>query len=102
MLQLGGYVEQSSLDLNRALMLDGNALAGRLQELFGAEMTASPAECAHCGAAGPLGALLAFVQAPGLVVSCPACEGVMLRIVETPAAVYLDARGVVCLRLARI
>ena len=37
-------------DLNRALMLDGNAVAGLLREVFALEMTASPTKCAHCGA----------------------------------------------------
>jgi hypothetical protein len=32
---------------------------------------------------------------------CPACEQVILRIVQTPQAIYLDARGAVYLRLAR-
>ena len=87
-------------DLNRALMLDGNAAAGQLQAMFGFEMTANAAECAGCGHTAEMGALLAFTHAPGLVLRCPACEGVMLRVVETPAATYLDARGMVYLRIA--
>ena len=46
-------------DINRALMLDANAAGGLLYEIFAAEMTASPAECAHCGRQGPIGSLLA-------------------------------------------
>jgi hypothetical protein len=88
-------------DLNRALMLDGNAVAGLLREVFALEMTASPTKCAHCGAVGALGTLLAFTQAPGVVLRCPACEQVMLRIVETPDAIYLEARGAAYLRLER-
>ena len=48
-------------DINRELMLDANAAAGLLEEIFGAEMTASPTECAHCGKEGEIGTLLAFV-----------------------------------------
>ena len=88
-------------DLNRALMLDGNAVAGLLREVFALEMTASPTKCAHCGAVGALGTLLAFTQAPGVVLRCPACEQVMLRIVETADAIYLEARGAAYLRLER-
>ncbi len=91
--------EQS--DINHELMLDGNAVAGMLQDIFGLEMTASPTECAHCGNVGDVGTLLAFTQGPGAVLRCPACENVMLRIVETPDAVYLDVRGAVYLRLQR-
>ena len=88
-------------DLNRALMLDGNAVAGLLREVFALEMTASPTKCAHCGTVGALGTLLAFTQAPGVVLRCPGCEQVMLRIVETPEAIYLEARGAAYLRLER-
>ncbi|HBY98483.1 MAG TPA: hypothetical protein DEP84_31830 [Chloroflexi bacterium] len=87
--------------MNRVLMLDGNAVAGLLYEIFTVEMTASPTECAHCGHEGEMGALLAFTDAPGVVLRCPACESVVMRIVETPNAIYLDARGAVYLRLAR-
>jgi hypothetical protein len=82
-------------------MLDGNAVAGLLEDIFGTEMTASPTICAHCGRSGELGTLLAFVRTPGVVLRCPGCEQVMLRIVETPEAIYLDARGTVYLRIRR-
>ena len=88
-------------DMNRELMLDANAIAGVLYEIFGVEMTASPTECAHCGNEGEIGTLLAFTQGPGIVLRCSTCENVVLRIVRTPEAVYLDARGAVFLRLAR-
>jgi hypothetical protein len=88
-------------DINRELMLDANATAGLLFEIFGVEMTASPTECAHCGNEGELGALLAFTQGPGVVLRCSACEQVVLRIVQTPDEILLDARGAVYLRLSR-
>lgn len=87
--------------MDRALMLDGNAAAGMLQEIFSLEMTASPTECAHCGNQGELGGLLAFTQSPGIVLRCPACMNTVLRLVETPQAFFLDARGAVYLRLNR-
>jgi hypothetical protein len=88
-------------DINRELMLDANAAAGLLQEIFGAEMTASPTECAHCGNQAEVGTLWAFTQGPGIVLRCSGCENVVIRIVQTPEAIYLDARGAVYLRLAR-
>ena len=88
-------------DINHELMLDANAAAGLLFEIFGTEMTASPTECAHCGNQDEIGALLAFTQGPGIVLRCSVCENVVLRIVQTPDAIYLDARGAVYLRLAR-
>ena len=88
-------------DINRELMLDANATAGLLYEIFGAEMTASPTECAHCGKEGEIGTLLAFTKGPGIVLRCSWCENVVIRIVQTPEAIYLDARGAVYLKLAR-
>jgi hypothetical protein len=88
-------------DINRAMMLDGNAVAGLLEEIFSCEMTTSLTECAFCGKEGEMGTLLAFTQSPGVVLRCPACENILVRIVQTPTAVYLDARGVVYLRLQR-
>ena len=90
-----------TMDMNRELMLDANAVAGVLEDVFGVEMTAAPTECASCGNEGQVGTLLAFSQGPGIVLRCPACENVVLRIVQAPDAIYLDARGAVYLRLAR-
>ncbi len=87
------------MDLNGELMLDGNAVAGLLDSLFGGEMTTTGAECAHCGNRAALGALLAVTQAPGIILRCPACAQVVLRIVKTPTATYLDVRGATYLRL---
>ena len=92
---------EETTDINRELMLDANATAGILQEIFGTEMTASPTECANCGNEAEVGTLLAFTQGPGIVLRCSACENVVIRITQTPDAVYLDARGAVYLRLAR-
>jgi hypothetical protein len=86
-------------DINHELMLDANATAGLLFDIFGVEMTASPTECANCGNEGEIGALLAFTQGPGVILRCSACENIVLRIVQTPKAIYLDARGAVYLRL---
>jgi Family of unknown function (DUF6510) len=40
------------------LMLDGNAVAGLLQEVFAVEMTTAVGTCARCGAAGPVGRVI--------------------------------------------
>jgi hypothetical protein len=88
-------------EMDRELVLDANAAAGILREVFGTEMTAAPTECAHCGNKGAVGSLLAYMQGPGIILRCSACEGVMLRIVQTPESTILDARGAVYLRLDR-
>lgn len=94
-------MQHDEMDTNTEMMLDGNALGGMMLNMFGVEMTASETECAHCGTANEMGALLVFNQAPGIIVRCPACSQVMVRMVQTPTAIYLDARGAVYLKIAR-
>ena len=85
----------------QALRLDAEAAAGILYDVFSAEMTSSPTECAHCGREGEVGTLLAFMQGPAMIFRCPACENVVLRVVRTSGAIYLDARGATYLCLRR-
>ncbi len=94
-------MDSTQTDMNRSLMLDGNAAAGILNEIFALEMTSNSIECAHCGREGEMGSLLAFTQAPGVVLRCPGCENIILRIVQSPEAIYLDLRGAVFIRLER-
>jgi hypothetical protein len=94
-------MEETPTDINQELMLDANAIAGLLQEVFGVEMTAAPTECAHCGNESDMGTLLAFTQGPGIVLRCSTCGQIMIRIVQSPDATFIDARGAVYLRLAR-
>ncbi len=90
------------IDENISLMLDGNAVAGLLHELFDVEMTIAPVECATCGHNGELGSLWAFVESPGYVLRCPACQNIVIRMTVTPNHIYLDARGAAYLRIPRI
>ncbi len=87
-------------DMNTALMLDGNAVAGELEQIFGRDMTMAVARCAGCARDAELGALMAFTRGPGVVLRCPACQQGIARIVETPSAIYLEARGAAFLRMA--
>ena len=84
---------------NADLKLDGNAAAGELREIFGAEMTVVRATCAACGAVREMGALSLYVHAPGTVFRCASCEAVLVRIVRTEERVWLDPSGVRCLEL---
>ncbi len=79
-------------------VLDGNALAGMLTAAFGVEMTEVPGRCTHCGVVTMIGELRAYVRAPGATLRCPACDEIVLRVVETIEATYVDARGAMYLR----
>ena len=92
---------EHEMDTTMQNMVDGNAAGGIFVEIFGAEMTATPTECAACGQEHQVGTLMVFTQAPGMVLRCPSCESIMVRIVQTPTAYYLDARGAAYLRITR-
>ena len=73
--------------------LDGNAISGILWELFGTEMTLATGVCGTCGAEEVVARLEVYVRAPGVVVRCPACGGVLMRIVRAPGRIWLDPSG---------
>ena len=81
--------------------LDANAVAGMLEQIFGADMTAADSVCAGCGRLGEIGTLLAYTNAPGVVLRCPACSTVMLRMVETPRGTLVEAKGLGYVRVTR-
>jgi hypothetical protein len=60
------------------LVVDGNAMGGVLREVFIHDMTAALVACGGCGAIEPLGAEPAYTHAPGLVLRCRQCNGVLL------------------------
>ena len=62
-----------------ALWLDGNAYAGLLEEVFAREMTRALRRCQSCGASNALGAHRAY-RGAGVVLRCPACGDLAMRI----------------------
>ncbi len=77
-----------------AMRLDGNSAGGALRDLFARDVTAAQATCAGCGAVHAVGALLAYGHAMGVILRCPGCEAVMLRLARTPGWLRVDASGV--------
>jgi hypothetical protein len=60
-----------------ARWLDGNALGGLLQELFGVEMTGATHTCQSCDTARPVAAHRVYLGA-GTVLRCPVCDQIAL------------------------
>jgi hypothetical protein len=79
---------------------DGNTLAGPLSEVFAVELTTAAGRCRSCGTTSQMATLRVYGPAPGFVGRCPHCEDVLLRLVRTPDAVWLDLSGVSALRIA--
>jgi hypothetical protein len=73
--------------------LDGNAIAGLLQDVFGNEMTTVASVCGHCGDRRPVGELVVYVRAPGTVVRCRTCASVLMVLVEVRGIVCVDLSG---------
>lgn len=73
--------------------LDGNAIAGLLADIFGAEMTAAACECARCGADGPVAETVVYLRAPGTVVRCRTCGSVMMVFATIRETTCVDLRG---------
>jgi Family of unknown function (DUF6510) len=85
-------------DFNDAL--DGNAIAGLLVEVFGAELTTATGECASCGARAPLAETEVYLRAPGTVVRCRACHSALMVLVTIRGTTCVDQRGLADLELA--
>ena len=78
---------------------DGNALAGPLQEIFAVDLTSAIGLCAHCGLTGPVATMRVYRHGPGLVARCPGCGEVMLRLVRSAHAAWLDLTGTTRLQI---
>jgi uncharacterized protein DUF6510 len=76
-----------------ATRLDGNAAAGFLSEVFVPDLTTARATCANCGTIRPLGALLVYAHGMGMVMRCPSCDAVVLRIARARTRLWFDLRG---------
>ena len=79
---------------------DGNTLAGPLSEVFAVEVTTAVGRCRGCGTRSELATFRVYGPDPGFVGRCPHCEDVLLRLVRTPDAVWLDFSGVSALRIS--
>jgi Zn finger protein HypA/HybF involved in hydrogenase expression len=81
------------------LMLDGNAVAGMLGEVFAVEMTTATMTCGSCGMAGAVGAMHVF-RGAGIVLRCPNCDNAMVKIVEGGTRIWMNFGGMQALEVA--
>jgi uncharacterized protein DUF6510 len=81
-----------------ALMLDGNAVAGLLQEVFAVEMTTAVGVCAACGASDELGAAHVF-RGAGVVLRCRWCDNALIKLVKTERGLWISSTGMRSLEL---
>lgn len=74
-------------------VLDGNAAAGALADVFAVDVTVIRSTCAACGATAALAEHRLYADAPGLVLRCPGCTNVVLRFAAGGGRARLDLRG---------
>jgi hypothetical protein len=87
------------MDAQTEAAYDGNTLAGPLSEVFAVEVTTAVGRCQGCGTSSQLATFRVYGPDPGLVARCPGCESVLVRLVRTPDALWLDLSGMSGLRI---
>jgi len=75
------------------LVLDGNAAAGLLQEIFVLEVTSAQIQCETCGSTDAIGALRLHAVPMGAVLRCRHCDGIVMRAVNTRHGRWLEMTG---------
>jgi uncharacterized protein DUF6510 len=73
--------------------LDGNAIAGQLFEIFGAELTTATCVCATCGATAQVAELVVYLRGPGTVARCRSCDAVLMVLATVREITCVDLRG---------
>jgi hypothetical protein len=77
--------------------LDGNALAGLLQDVFGEDMTAVMATCASCGATAAVAQTVVYPRLPGAIARCRSCGALLIAITQVRGVKCADLMGIAAL-----
>ncbi len=70
--------------------VDGNAAGGILLEVFGRDMTAARAACAHCDREAELGDAVAEVDPAGVILLCRGCGRTLMTLLRLDGRYTLD------------
>jgi hypothetical protein len=73
--------------------LDGNGMAGLLEEATSAEMTSAIRHCQSCGNEYAIGSHRAY-RGAGVVLRCPGCTALAATIVQRDDALLIAWHGV--------
>jgi ribosomal protein S27E len=77
--------------------LDGNAVAGLLQDVFGEDMTVIMETCASCGATAAIAETVVYPRLPGAIVRCRTCGALLIAITHVRGIDCVDLRGIAAL-----
>jgi hypothetical protein len=79
------------------LVLDGNAAAGLLQEMFVPEITNAQIQCEACDSTAAVGSLRLYAAPMGAILRCTRF-GILMRAVHTQHGRWLEMMGARYLR----
>lgn len=80
--------------------VDVNTVAGALRDVFAVDLTVAVGRCAGCGDTSPLALAKLYGPAPGMVLRCRDCDGVLMRMVAAPDRTWLDLTGLSFVQVA--
>jgi hypothetical protein len=73
--------------------LDGNAVAGRLSQVFTFDVTLATITCGGCARKGPFAELRLYGRDAAFVLRCRHCDAVNVRMLENETSMNLDLSG---------
>ena len=74
---------------NARSIVDGNAAAGLLADVFGDDMTALMGVCGGCSASAPLAETTVELDETAAIVRCRSCTHTLLTVLRTPSGIRL-------------
>jgi len=82
---------------NARSVVDGNAIAGLLAELFAQDMTAMDGECGGCGARAPLANSVVELDEVAAIVRCRSCTHTLFTVLRDGERLRLRIGSLVAL-----
>jgi hypothetical protein len=68
---------------NATVVVDGNAAAGILSEIFGGDVTTIVGTCGGCGAVAPLGEAIVEIDEMCAIVRCRSCTHTLATVLRS-------------------
>jgi hypothetical protein len=78
------------VDIHTVAMLDGNALAGMLGDVFAVDVTMIVATCRECGRRAVLAEAIVERDAVCAIVRCRGCTRTLFTVLERPGGLRLE------------
>jgi len=84
------------------MQVDGNALAGILEDGLGLDLTGSRGRCAGCSGIAVLATAVVVVTPMGTVARCAACEHVLITVVTGGGRTWIGLPGLSAIEVSAI